>query len=123
MAIANCGMRSGNTIVPRPALGKRLQAWFRVAFMRGVTRFGGGRGERRMELVETLQLGGKRQLLLVNCEGQRYLVGAGGDSVQSIVEMRFQSAAPNPPQANDTLLRGQPAPVILEVERDTGCIQ
>ncbi len=41
--------------------------------------------ERKMELVETLNLGGKRQLMLVQCDGQRYLVGLGSDSVQSIV--------------------------------------
>jgi hypothetical protein len=40
-----------------------------------------------MELVEVLALGGKRQLLLVVCDGQRYLVGAGGDGVQTIVPM------------------------------------
>ena len=49
---------------------------------------GKARTKRRMELVEMLQLGGKRQLMLVVCDGQRYLVGAGGDSVQSIAEMR-----------------------------------
>jgi flagellar biogenesis protein FliO len=40
-----------------------------------------------MELVEVLQLGGKRQLMLVECDGRRYLVGAGGDSVHSIAEI------------------------------------
>jgi hypothetical protein len=40
-----------------------------------------------MELVETLNLGSKRQLLLIVCDGQRILVGAGGDSVASIVVM------------------------------------
>ena len=42
---------------------------------------------RRMELVEILALGGKRQLLLVVCDGQRYLVGAAGDGVQTIVPL------------------------------------
>jgi len=46
-----------------------------------------------MELVEMLQLGGRRQLMLVVCDGQRYLVGAGGDSVQSIAEMKDPLAA------------------------------
>jgi len=40
---------------------------------------------RRLELLETLPLGGKRQLLLVACDGQSYLVGAGTDSVSAIV--------------------------------------
>ena len=66
-----------------------LAVWL-LGFARRVARNGLGnlqrsRGQRRMELVETLQLGGKRQLMLVVCDGQRYLVGAGGDAVQSIV--------------------------------------
>lgn len=40
--------------------------------------------EPRMELIETLQLGSRRQLMLVLCDGERYLIGAGNDSVQSI---------------------------------------
>ena len=47
-----------------------------------------GRGLRQMQLVETLNLGGKRQLMLVLCDGRRYLIGAGGDSVHSIEEVR-----------------------------------
>lgn len=43
-----------------------------------------GRGQLHMELVETLNLGGKRQLMLVECDGQRYLIGVGGDGVHSI---------------------------------------
>jgi flagellar biogenesis protein FliO len=46
-----------------------------------------GRGTRTMELVETLNLGGKRQLMLVVCDGKRYLIGAGGDSVTSIQQV------------------------------------
>jgi len=40
-----------------------------------------------MMLIDKLELGGRRQLLLVECDGQRYLVGAGGDSVHSIAEI------------------------------------
>jgi flagellar biogenesis protein FliO len=43
-----------------------------------------------MTLIDRLELGGRRQLLLVECDGQRYLVGAGGDSVHSIAEIRAQ---------------------------------
>lgn len=42
---------------------------------------------RRMELVETLSLGGRRQLMLVACEGERYLVGCHQDAVSSIVRI------------------------------------
>jgi Flagellar biosynthesis protein, FliO len=42
-------------------------------------------GARRMELVEALPLGGRRQLMLVVCDGQSFLIGAGSDGVHSIV--------------------------------------
>src|SRR5882672_4688559 len=41
----------------------------------------------QMRLLETLSLGGKRQVMLVACEGDRYLVGCGADSVATIVKM------------------------------------
>jgi flagellar biogenesis protein FliO len=46
-----------------------------------------GRGGKRnqMKLVESLALGNRRQLLLVVCDNQRYLVGAGADSVGSLL--------------------------------------
>ncbi len=40
---------------------------------------------RTLKLVETLPLGGKRRLMLVTCEGRRFLVGAGEEGVQTIV--------------------------------------
>jgi len=46
-----------------------------------------------MEFIEVLQLGGKRQLMLVACAGRQYLVGAGSDSVQSIVEIGEERSA------------------------------
>ena len=47
-------------------------------------RMNAGRTPPHMKLVETLNVGGKRQLMLVVCDGERYLIGAGGDSVHSI---------------------------------------
>jgi hypothetical protein len=41
--------------------------------------------KRRMRVVESLSLGGRRQLLLVRCDEQEYLVGTGPDSVETIV--------------------------------------
>jgi hypothetical protein len=67
-----------------------LLSWARRIARTGLGNLKRGRGARRMELVETLQLGGKRQLMLVMCDGQRYLVGAGGDAVNSIEAMRLQ---------------------------------
>jgi flagellar biogenesis protein FliO len=49
---------------------------------------GKARGARRLELIEMLPLGGKRQLMLVLCDGQRVLVGTGAESVHSIAEMK-----------------------------------
>ncbi len=43
------------------------------------------RAQKQMKLVETLALGGKRQLMLVRCGEQKFLVGAGADGVQTIV--------------------------------------
>jgi flagellar biogenesis protein FliO len=40
---------------------------------------------KQMEVVESLPLGNRRQLMLVVCDKQRYLVGAGADSVGSIL--------------------------------------
>jgi flagellar biogenesis protein FliO len=42
---------------------------------------------KQMELVETLALGGKRQLMLVSCGGERFLVGGGVESVEAIVRL------------------------------------
>ena len=64
-----------------------LMEWFRRAFRNGLANRGRARGERRIELVETLPLGGKRQLMLVLCDGQRVLVGLGGDCVHSITQI------------------------------------
>jgi hypothetical protein len=53
----------------------------------------GWRGQREMQrkqlrLVETLPLGGKRQLMLVTCAGESFLVGGGMDSVETIVRLK-----------------------------------
>jgi hypothetical protein len=38
-------------------------------------------------VLETLAVGPKKQLLLVCCDGERYLVGTGPDTVQTIIRM------------------------------------
>ena len=45
---------------------------------------GRSRSERRLQLVDTLPLGGKRQLMLIVCDGQHFLVGGGSDTVCSV---------------------------------------
>ena len=48
-------------------------------------------GNRVLEVVETMSLGGRRQLMLVRCEGKKFLVGCGGDSVQTIVAVKDEA--------------------------------
>jgi flagellar biogenesis protein FliO len=86
-------LRGGNVREPETGLAAWLMAWFQTPLRVKFSGMGNVRAKRRMELVEMLQLGGRRQLMLVVCDGQRYLVGAGGDSVQSIAEMREPLAA------------------------------
>jgi flagellar biogenesis protein FliO len=47
---------------------------------------------RRMRVVETLPLGGKRSLFLVECEGKTFFVGCGGDAVNCIYPAPHTSA-------------------------------
>ncbi len=63
-----------------------------------LTRFRAYSGRRsakheHMRVLETLSLGGKRQLILVECGGERYLVGGGPESIQTIVRTSEQAAA------------------------------
>lgn len=46
------------------------------------------RQRKQLRLVETLPLGGKRQLMLVTCAGESFLVGGGMDSVETIVPLK-----------------------------------
>src|ERR1700682_4556090 len=48
--------------------------------------------QKQLQLVETLPLGGKRQLMLVSCAGERFLVGGGMESVETIVRVAAESA-------------------------------
>jgi hypothetical protein len=57
----------------------------------------GWRGQCKMQrqqlrVVETLQLGGKKQLMLVTCGGESFLVDGGSDSVQTIVRLNAESS-------------------------------
>ena len=46
-----------------------------------------GPAKKRMRVIETMALGAKKQLLLVSCDGERFLVGTGPDQVQTIVRL------------------------------------
>lgn len=43
--------------------------------------------EREMELVEILSLGGRRQLMLIRCAGERFLVGGSLDRIETMVKL------------------------------------
>lgn len=45
------------------------------------------RGPRRMRVAESLMLGGRRSLVLVECDGQEFLVGCGPDQVSCVVAL------------------------------------
>lgn len=42
----------------------------------------------QLELIETLSLGGRRQLMLVRVEGESFLVGANADGIQTVIGVR-----------------------------------
>jgi flagellar biogenesis protein FliO len=46
---------------------------------------------KQLRLVEMLPLGGKRQLMLVACAGENFLVGAGVDNVGAIVHLKAET--------------------------------
>lgn len=43
---------------------------------------------RQMHLLETLPLGGKRNLMLVSCAGELFLVGGSFEGIESIVRVQ-----------------------------------
>ena len=45
---------------------------------------------KQLRLVETLPLGGKRQLMLVTCAGESFLIGGGVESVETIVRLNAE---------------------------------
>ncbi|GGG81719.1 flagellar biosynthetic protein FliO [Edaphobacter dinghuensis] len=47
---------------------------------------------KQMHLVETLSLGGKRNLMLVSCAGELFLVGGSIEGVETIVRVNSESS-------------------------------
>lgn len=56
----------------------------------------------QMELVETLSLGSKRQIMLIECQGERYLVGCGPDAVATIEKVVPEARPSALPHAHTT---------------------
>ena len=44
-----------------------------------------------LQVVETLSLGGRRQVALLSCGNEQFLVGMSGDGVSTIVPLRGES--------------------------------
>jgi flagellar biogenesis protein FliO len=47
---------------------------------------------KQLHLVETLSLGGKKQLMLVSCAGQQFLVGGGLESVETMIRVNDEAS-------------------------------
>ncbi|RZU39577.1 flagellar biosynthetic protein FliO [Edaphobacter modestus] len=47
---------------------------------------------REIELLETFSLGGRRELMLVRCAGERFLVGGSFDRIETMVKLEAGSA-------------------------------
>jgi len=44
---------------------------------------------RELQVLETISLGGRRQVTLLTCGNQRFLVGCGADQVHTIVHVPY----------------------------------
>lgn len=60
--------------------GMLLQLWAR-------RRFAKAEQKKEMELLETLSLGGKLQLMLVRCAGERFLLAGSLDRIETMVRL------------------------------------
>lgn len=65
--------------VPGPEAEPLLKRWARFLLHRYTTR------NERMRVCETLSLGGRRALVLVECDGQRFLAGLSAGGVESLI--------------------------------------
>jgi len=65
-----------------------LAGWLKG--MVGQIREGSVRQRRTMRVVDSMTIGGKRSLFLVECGGKHFLVGAGANGVQSIVRAEVE---------------------------------
>ena len=74
--------------------------WAIAAMQRGRARALARRPERTLELVETLSLGGKRSVAVVACDGQKFLVGMGAETVETIVPVTAPQMRSDVVQAN-----------------------
>lgn len=84
--VANVGLKSKAKAMVEPGVLHRAMGW--LVDLAGGAWLGSSRVKaRRLRVVETLSLGAKKQLLLVTCDGEKYLVGTGAESVQTIMRV------------------------------------
>ncbi len=78
-------IKGKQNVVNQPA----LMTWFVQSVLRGRWGLQGlaTAPQKRLKVVETLTIGPKKQLVLVSCGEQCFLVGTGSDSVQTIVRV------------------------------------
>ena len=60
-----------------------LTRWWRQRELRGRRQ----QAQRQLTIVETLPLGPRKELVLVSCAGERFLVGTGSEGVQVVVRV------------------------------------
>jgi len=65
-------------------LAGKVQNWFRTRT--------GSANARRLRLVETLPLGPRRSVALIECDGRCFLAGMGGDGVTTLVPLATQGS-------------------------------
>jgi flagellar biogenesis protein FliO len=91
MQVAQSG---GQTNAGKASLDVHGLAGWLLGFVRG--RRGMRHGQQRlMKVIETLPVGGKRQLMLVRCGDEHFLVGGGFESVETIVRVKSGMSAEN----------------------------
>lgn len=59
---------------------------------------------KQMHLLETLPLGGKRNLMLVSCAGQLFLVGGSAEGIESIVKVSSEHSGSVAAKADESCL-------------------
>lgn len=84
-----------------------LSGWWREAQRTWVVRWGRklmqrlqARPARRLRVSETLSLGEKRQLLLVECGDRQLLIGAAGNFLTTLAELRPAAGTNEDPKEN-----------------------
>jgi len=65
--------------------------WLVSLMQRGRNGLAVRRAVKTMQVVETLSFGGRRQVTLMRCGDQHFLVGMSGDGVSTIVPLQGES--------------------------------